>query len=408
MSETKTDPIIIIGAGPTGLTSALALGLANIPVIVLEAEAALTRDLRAGAYHPPTQEILARLGVIDKMHETGYVVPHWQIRDRIEGVVANFDLTLLKGETPFPYRLHLEQHVLTDILLERIRTAAPSVTVEFGKRVNEVLADADGVTVYVGSEIYRGRYVIGCEGARSVVRQAMNVEFEGFTWPERYFAASTTYDLGSLGVTEAGYIADPVTWAAVFYVPDDGPPGLWRVVYPIQPEDDEAEEFKPETIQKRLFHLLGSANPRPSGGSFPLKYASVYKVHQRVASRFFEGRMIIAGDAAHLNNPLGALGLNGGVRDGANLADKLIEIWHNGADAETLLDRYDRQRRPINIKAVQAMSIRNKKLLEERDPEVRTRNLDDLRALTADPVRAKAYLMASSMINSIREAAQID
>lgn len=401
------DPIIIIGAGPTGLTAALALGLADIPVIVLEAEPDLTIDLRAGSYHPPTVEMLTSLGVGEDMHRTGIVVPRWQIRDRLEGVVADFDLSLLKDETPFPYRLHLEQHRLTRLLLERIRAAAPSVIVTFGKRVTDVSDDADGVRVEVGSEHFRGRYVIGCEGARSIVRRAIGVEFEGFTWPDRYLATSTTYDLSALGITGAGYIADPITWAAVFHVPDDGPPGLWRIVYPIQPEDDETEELQPERMQDHLVRLLESAKPCPPGGKFPLKYASIYKVHQRVARRFVRDRLVIAGDAAHLNNPLGALGLNGGVQDAVNLAQKLIRIWHEGADPETELDRYDRQRRPINVKAVQAMSIRNKRLLEERDPKVRHEKLDELRALAADPVRAKAYLMETSMINSVREAAQI-
>ena len=402
-----SESVIIVGAGPTGLTAALALGLAGIPVLVLEAEAELAIDLRAGSYHSPTIEILTKLGVGEKMHETGIIVPRWQIRDRVEGLIADFDLSLLKDETPFPYRLHLEQHRLTSMLFDHIVAVCPSVRVLFGKAVTEVSQDADGVVVKAGPETYRGSYVIGCDGARSVVRQAMGVELEGFTWDDRYLVSSTTYDLGLLGLTGAGYVADPAAWAAVFHVPDDGPPGLWRVVWPIPPEADEAEEMRPENIQAHLFRVLEAAKPMPPGGRFPLKYASVYRVHQRVASRFVKDRMIIAGDAAHLNNPLGGLGLNGGIQDADNLAAKLIRVWHDGVNAERELDRYDRQRRPINIKAVQAMSIRNKRLLEERDPLVRRQKLDEQRATAADPVRAKSYLMETSMINSMREAAQI-
>jgi 3-(3-hydroxy-phenyl)propionate hydroxylase len=133
----------------------------------------------------------------------------------------------------------------------------------------------------------------------------------------------------------------------------------------------------------------------------------VYRVHQRVAARFVGKRTILGGDAAHINNPLGGMGLNGSIHDAVNFAEKLTRIWHDGAEAAPLLDLYDRQRRPINIKAVQAMSIRNKKLLEERDPKVRAERLQELRDTVADPVRAKAYLMNSSMINSVREAAAI-
>src|ERR1700745_2006299 len=129
--------VIIIGAGPTGLTAALSLGLQGIPVTLLEAEPALTIDLRAGSYHPPTVEMLTALGVGDAMHAAGIKVPKWQIRDRLEGVVAEFDLGLLADETPFPYRLHLEQHRLTPLLLERIKAAAPSVQVRFSAEVTE-------------------------------------------------------------------------------------------------------------------------------------------------------------------------------------------------------------------------------------------------------------------------------
>ncbi|UFN50280.1 FAD-dependent monooxygenase [Roseomonas sp. OT10] len=402
------DPIVIVGAGPTGLTAALSLGLAGIPVLLLEAEPALTHDLRAGSYHPPTIEMLDALGVAGRMHETGIKVPTWQIRDRLAGVVAEFDLSLLQDETPYPYRLHLEQHRLTPLLLDRIREAAPSVAVRFAAPVETVAQDGSGATVTLREgEAIRASCVIGADGSRSVVRKAMGVEFEGFTWPDRFLVASTTFDLGALGFSGAGYIADPEAWAAVFHVPDTGPPGLWRIAYPIPPEAEEEVELRPENIQRHLFHLLESARPEPPGGRFTLKYASVYRVHQRVAQRFADRRLILAGDAAHVNNPLGGLGLNGSVHDAVNLAAKLARIWHDGADRDTLLDLYDRQRRPINIRAVQAMSIRNKALLEEKDPAVRRQRLEEQRALAADPVRAKAHLMNTSMINSVREAAAI-
>ncbi|MEO1224728.1 MAG: NAD(P)/FAD-dependent oxidoreductase [Pseudomonadota bacterium] len=401
------DPIIIIGAGPTGLTAALALGLAGLPAVVLESEPGLTHDLRAGSFHPPTIEMLTALGVGDAMHATGIQVPVWQVRDRVEGVVAEFDLGLIAGETPYPYRLHLEQHRLTPMLLDRLQEAAPTVEVRFNAPVESVAIEADGVSVSVGGgepAALRGSWVIGGDGARSVVRKAVGASFDGFTWPERFLVASTPHDLGQHGFAGAGYIADPDDWAAVFKVPDEGPPGLWRIAYPTDPEIPEAEVLDQEAIQPRLAKILEHVPGKPD--RFELKYASTYRVHQRVAGRFFQGRAIIAGDAAHINNPLGGFGLNGSVQDAVNLAAKLVEIW-NGADAEPLLDLYDRQRRPINIKAVQAMSIRNKKMIEERDPKVRRQRLAELAETAKDPVKAKAYLMNSSMINSVREAASI-
>ena len=403
-----SDPVLVIGAGPTGLSAALALGLAGIPAIVFEADPQLPHDLRAGSFHPPTIEMLTALGVGGKMHATGIKVPSWQVRDRLAGVVAEFDLSLLADETPFPYRLHLEQHRLTPLLLEEIRARTRSVQVRFSSPIKSVAQDGDGVTAALANgDTVRGSFAIGSDGARSVVRAAMGVEFEGFTWPERYLVASTTYDLGALGFTGAGYIADPEAWAAVFHVPDEGPPGLWRIAYPIPPEADQDEELQDEPIQKHLFTLLEGIDVRPEGGRFPIKYASVYKVHQRVAQRFVQGRLILAGDAAHVNNPLGGMGLNGSVHDAVNIAAKLIPVFRDGAEYAAPLDLYDRQRRPINIKAVQAMSIRNKRLLEEKDPAIRRERLEEQRALAADPVRAKAHLMNTSMIASVREAASI-
>lgn len=401
------DPIVIVGAGPTGLAAALALGLANIDVILLESEPGLTHDLRAGSFHPPTVEMLSSLGVGDLMHKLGIKVPTWQIRDRVEGVVAEFRLSLLSDETPYPYRLHLEQHRLTRILLDRIRQVAPRVDVRFSYSVTGFQQDQDGVTVMLeGGATIRASFLLGADGARSIVRRTLGMEFEGFTWEDRFLVASTSYDLGQHGYSGAGYIADPDHWAAIFNVPDMAPPGLWRIAYAIQPDEDEKEALRPTNIQRMLKVILDPA-ARTAGDEFPLSYASIYRVHQRVAKRFVGGRVALMGDAAHINNPLGGLGLNGSVHDAFNLADKLKKIWHEGAAYEPLFDLYDRQRRPVNIKAVQAMSIRNKQLLEERDPKVREVRLNELREIASDPIKAKEFLMNSSMITSVREAAAI-
>ena len=129
-------------------------------------------------------------------------------------------------------------------------------------------------------------------------------------------------------------------------------------------------------------------------------------MHQRVAKTFRVGRVLIAGDAAHLNNPMGGLGLNSGIHDAINLADKLGRVWRGEAE-DALLDRYVRQRRSATIEQVQAMSIRNKRLLEERDPKVQRERLTELIATAGDAERARKYLLESSMIAGLRRANEV-
>jgi 3-(3-hydroxy-phenyl)propionate hydroxylase len=402
----ETLPVVVAGAGPAGLATAVALAQAGVPVIVLEREGQLPHDLRAGSFHPPTLEMLDALGVGEAILRRGLVVPVWQVRDRYDGVVAEFHLDCLAGDTPYPFRLHLEQHKLTPILLDRLGAFAPAecrfdtAFVEAVDRGDRVEVTAEGPT---GREILEASYLVGVDGARSLVRKGLGIEFEGFTWPERLLVASTPYDLAQHGFAMSSYIADPVEWAAVFKVPHEGPPGLWRLAFPIAPEVSDEAALELAFVRERLSGFL------PELGSQNIPYRSIYRVHQRVAATFRRGRILIAGDAAHVNNPLGGMGLNSAIHDAMNLAEKLARIWHGrAAEPEEELERYVRQRRTVNVEFVQQMSIRNKRLLEERDPEVRRQRLDELRAIAADPERAYQHLLRTSMIASVRRAAAIE
>src|SRR5262249_43091509 len=143
-------PVLVVGAGPVGLITALALARRDVPVIVLEAEGDLTIDLRAATFHPPTLEMLEALGLTRALHEMGLVVPTWQFRDRETGVVAEFDLALLKSDTPYPYRLHCEQHKLARVAYTMLR-AFPHAEVRFESRVTDVTQDANSVTASVAT-----------------------------------------------------------------------------------------------------------------------------------------------------------------------------------------------------------------------------------------------------------------
>ena len=397
-------PVVIAGAGPTGLMCALALASRDVPVVVCEAEPNLTHDLRAGTFHPPTQEMMAPYGITERMHEHGLRVRHWQIRSRRDAMVAEFDLGVLSDLTRYPYRLHLEQHRLTPIQLDILR-GHKNAEVHFGHRVTGFEQKADSVVVSFESEgiptKLEASYLVAADGGRSTVRKLLGVEFEGFTWPEQFLVVSTPHDLSQLGFTMNAYVADPEEWVAVFKMPDAGPPGLWRLAFPCAPGLPDDALLEPRNVQARMQGFL------PNGQAYEIKYQSIYRVHQRVASEWRRGRVLLAGDAAHLNNPLGGFGLNSGIHDAVNLADKLAPVWRGEADA-ALLDRYVRQRRAATIEQVQAMSIRNKRLLEERDPAVQRQRMVELIATAADPGRARQYLLESSMIAGLRKSLEIE
>ena len=396
-------PVVIAGAGPTGLMCALALRKQGIPVVLCEAEPALTHDLRAGSFHPPTLEMMAPYGITAKVHETGLKVQRWQIRNRPGDLVAEFDLDLLKDITPYPYRLHLEQHRLTPIQLDILKRNK-DVEINFGHTLKSFTQDADGVTVTFGTggadRTIKASWLIGADGGRSAVRKGLDVEFEGFTWPELFVVVSTPYDFAQHGFAFNCYIADPVEWGALFKVPDDGAPGLWRLAYPVNPEESEEALLSPDRIESALQRLV------PKAGPYEVRYKSTYRVHQRVASSFRAGRVLLAGDAAHLNNPLGGFGLNSGIHDAINLSDKLARHWHG--ESEALLDLYSRQRRAATIEQVQAMSIRNKQTMEERDPAVQRARLEELVAIAADPVKAREHLLNTSMISGLKRANEVE
>ncbi len=396
-----TPKVIIAGAGPVGLLTALALARQDVPVLVLEAEPGLTIDLRAGTFHPPSLEIMARHGITQEMHKTAIKVPRWQIRDKKEGLIVEWDLTEIADLTPYPYRLHIEQHRVTPIIY-RLLQDIPHAEVRFSHPVTDVRQTADQAIVTAqtpdgGTQSFEADWAVGADGGRSTVRKCIGVELQGFTWPERFAVYSTTVDFAALGYTYNAYIADPDQWSAVFKMPDDGPPGLWRLVIPVPPEESDEQALEEEAVERRLQYF------QPNDVRYPIKYKSLYKVHQRVAERFRAGRVVLAGDACHLNNPLGAFGLNGGIQDSANLAEKLGKVCRGEADP-ALLDLYDRQRRTVNVEYVQEYSIQNLKRLAARTEPERQANFEELRRLSASPEGRRHFMLVSTMIASMQRA----
>jgi 3-(3-hydroxy-phenyl)propionate hydroxylase len=395
-------PVLVVGAGPAGLALATSLLQRGVAVTVVEAEPGLTYDLRAGTFHPPTLEMLGELGIVADFLAIGIEVPRWQIRGRREGVIVEWDLGRIADLTPYPFRFHCEQFKLTPLLLRRFE--ALGGTVRFSHTFLDVAQGGDGVVARVetlgGIERIEASYVVGADGARSAVRQSMDVAFEGFTWPERFLVVGIEHDLAPYGFTANAYIADPKDWGAIFKMPGETPKGLWRILFPVDADAPEEALLAPDHVERLMQNFLSKPEP------YEVLAKSTYRVHQRVASEFRKGRLILVGDAAHINNPLGAFGLNGALHGAFNLAPKLAAVWR-GEAPESLLDLYARQRRAANVEFVQAQSIHNKQLLEESDPAVRARHFDELRRIAADPAAHRDYLIRSSMIWSVRRAAEI-
>ena len=398
--------VIVIGAGPVGLCLSLALAQQGIPVCLIEAlgdHNFLEQVPRAGTNHPATLELFERIGLYDKLEPRGIIAPLFHYWDRHESkLVAEFDHAHLKDDTRFPYVLQCERIKIVEEALKLVK-AHPGIELRLSTEFTAFSQTADGVTVQVTnpageSEAIAGSYLVSAEGARSIVRKDLDIEFEGFTYPDRTLNIEVAYDFRQHGYTERNYISDPDEWSNLFHW--KWPPDRWRVHFPTAPDADETALTQPDALQARLQRFL------PIGKGFDIVGSNLYVVHQRVAKKFRAGRAILAGDSAHVNSPIGAMGMNSGIHDAFNLAEKLVGILRGKADAD-ILDRYERQRRHVALQHTQAQTMRNKRLLTEKDPTVRRKNHDELRRTAEDPKLARAFLLRSSLIESLREAEQI-
>jgi 3-(3-hydroxy-phenyl)propionate hydroxylase len=293
-----------------------------------------------------------------------------------------------------------EQHKLAGMAIERLR-AFPHAAVSFCSRVLRLEQRPDHVELEVedaeGIRKHLGSYLIGADGGRSTVRKALGIDFEGYTHPERFMILTTTFDIGTRypGCTR-NYLSDPQDWCALFKVAGDDGCGLWRVLSSTRLEQTEAELFDPEATERRLQKFI------PKDGRYDIVHRNLYNVHQRVAASFRKGRVFLAGDSAHVNNPLGGLGLNFGIHDSMEVTSLLGKVIRREAP-ETILDQYDLHRRPLNVEFVQQQTIANKKRMEEKDPAARQKDQDQLRRTAEDPALHRAYVRKASLIESVKK-----
>ncbi len=393
-------PVLIAGAGPVGVLTALLLARRGIPVRVFEAAGNVDDSPRASTLHPATLEMLADAELLDAVIERGLVARMFQFWDRTtHQLVAEFDHTILAQDTRYPFVVQCEQHKIAKLCLERLN-AFPHAEVAFQTPVVSLDQNNTSVAVTLQTgQVVRGSYLVGADGGRSTVRKSLGIEFEGYTFPERFLVLTTPFDFaGEHGVAYRAYFSDPDEWANLFKVAGDDGKGRWRAVFPALPGQTDEEVLNEAATEARLQKFF------PKRGTYEIFHRNIYRVHQRVATLFREGRVFLAGDSAHVNNPIGGLGLNCGIHDATDLSDKLANAL-NGTAAPDILDRYDATRRPINIEYVQQQTIANKKRLEEKDSVRRAKNFEILRQTSADPTTHRNFLMRTSLLESVRKIA---
>lgn len=390
-------PVIVVGAGPVGTTAAVALARRGIPVVVVESAPEPLGDWRASTFHPSTMELIAGLGhgIADEMVATGLPVPKFQHRDRKSGLIAELDLGLLAGETAYPYRLQLNQQHLVRMMVTRLR-GFDNARLLFGATLLRFTQNDFGVTATVetadGTTEIQGSHLVGADGANSTVRRLLDVDFDGTTYPERFVIVSTSVDMAGLipGIANVNYISDPEQWVFLLRTPES-----WRAVYPVSATGAREEILAPEELQRELQKIA----PLPDG--YPILDSQIYNVHQRVAATFRVGAVALVGDAAHINSPLGGVGLNSGIHDALDLAERLVRV-RQGADRDAELNAFAAVRRRVALEYIRADTHRNTERMKETDPELRARNQAELRATAADPERARAAMRRSSLLESVR------
>jgi 2-polyprenyl-6-methoxyphenol hydroxylase-like FAD-dependent oxidoreductase len=393
--------IVIVGAGPVGFTAAAALSDQGIPVTVVERSPVPQQDWRASTFHAATLEILERIGVTDDMLRLGLQVPRFQYRDRTEGLIAEFDFTQIADVTRYPFRLQLNQQRLVGLLFDRLKQR-DNVTLRFNSQVTNIDDSGDDhvaveLATESGTETLKASYVLGADGATSTVRQSLGIEFDGMTYPQRFLIASVAEEIDDLipGIAPVCYVSDPEEWLFLLRTPES-----WRIVMPVQDSEAELDDLtirEPSRVKAKLNRVATAP------GGFTLVDTQVYRVHQRVAAEFRRGRVMLAGDAGHINSPLGGMGLNSGIHDAIDLSIRMGRLWDaTDAVVDSELSTYADRRRRVALDFVGADTHRNTVMMQEKDESVRQANQADLRATAADPERSREWLMRASLIAAVR------
>lgn len=389
-------PVAVSGGGPVGLTAAVRLAELGVPVVVFEREPVPKTDWRASTFHCATLEVLEPTGIVPAMLDEGLRAPTYQLRDRTDGVVATFDFSLLSDETAYPYRLQLNQQRVVALLLDRLRDL-PLATVKFGTRVTAFEPSPDGLSIETECDgqagTFAASFLLGADGAASTVRGLVGVGFPGTTYEERFLIVSVAEDLGTRleDLSYVNYVADPEEWLFILRTPES-----WRVLFPIPSTESDDVAQSDVAIEARLQRVA------PSAESYQVLDQQLYKVHQRVADSFTAGRVMLMGDAAHINSPIGGVGLNSGIHDASDAALRISRMIGAASDVDAELACYADTRRTVALDYVQLDTHKNTLRLAETDAERRWRELSLMAEIAADSERAREHLRRVSLLEPLR------
>ncbi len=383
--------VIVAGAGPVGCVASAVLAAGGVEVTLLEAAPQLPRELRASTFHPATLDLLEPLSVVDELIGRGLVAPVFAYRDRRKGVVAEFDLGALADVTGHPYRLQCEQFKLCEIMLEALERQR-TVSVRFGAEVVGAVDRGDAASVVLASgERLEADAVVAADGAASAVRKSLDLAFDGMTYEDRYLVLSTPFDMATRldRLAAVNYISDPDEWLVLLRTA-----GLWRALFPVGEGESDDQALSDRSAQRRLAGIAAHDEP------FEIAHRTIYRVHQRVAETFLVGRVVLMGDAAHINNPLGGMGMNGGIHDAVLLGASLAAVLRGDIGADRLA-HHAGLRRKLAIEYVRRHTHENAESLAAPDGAARQRALDRMAARATDPAEARAYMLQASMINAV-------
>ena len=392
--------VIIIGAGPVGTFVAYCLAEYGIETILLESETSCETDMRASTFHPSTLKYLDNLNLANELIDKGLKAPIFQYRIRATDEILEFNLEELSDVLDFPFRLQCEQYKFARMLADKLDNHKYSSVmfnrelISFSDAGNKVKLKVDHKGI---GEDYECDYLIGADGANSIVRRNLGIEFGGFTYKEKFFTLSTEKPLENYftDLSYVNYVSDPDEWFVMLKAPS-----AWRILVPVDEKLDD-DLIRSDDYVRNIFKRALNSDDR-----IETIHRTIYRVHQRVVDTMRSGRVILAGDSAHLNNPLGGFGMNGGLHDAWNLAKQLDEIINHNKNEE-LLDLYDRQRRTVMNEFIQKQTIRNKKMIEETGDDKYSSEWNRMRNIHQNDTERREYMFRQTMAKSLVREAEI-